>query len=344
LAYRPPAQPTRGRSVAGILGAVVALMVLGAASSVALFVRSATSNTPGSGAAPRAAAANLASTPSDAPRWWYSRGEPAFTRAGANSAIVGMLGFQNGAVELAALDGATGKLLWHVAAPADTHVYADGTDVILGYDAAKRIQRYDAKTGKKLWSINVADFVHDITFGSGCASVRFGEPLGIETETGSLKSCTPTRPALLGAQKGVPHDVSLKQGELDLVGSIALDNQPVNPDPPHFSVKASRAGKELWRSVPTTLEPVWQTDGFIRSLALTPAGIFIYGRNSSDHHARWLLLDAATGTTVYSSSSDVKVDADLWLDARGPHVFVIHDHRLETYVAASGKLAWQVGE
>jgi hypothetical protein len=320
---QPAAAPLPGsgsasasKTIAIVVGAILLTVLLGVATSVTLFVRAAASPTSMPGGA-RPAPPGAPGTASNEQHRWLSRHAPALTRGSGSSAnVVGMVDF--GTADLSLIDGASGKFMWHVPAPIDSEVYTDGVDRILAYDNAKRVIRYDLQTGKVRWTITVADFVHDISFGSGCASLRFGKPLGIDTETGSLKDCSPTRPALLRVEWDQPRDVSMKRGDMDLLGAIQLDNKPVNGDPPRFSVKASRGGHELWRAVPTTLEPIWTSDGFVRSLALTPA--------------------------VYTSSSDIKVEGDVWLAAAGPHVFVSHDVRLETYVAATGKLAWKLSD
>lgn len=338
-----PKAPSRGASTSLIVGIAMTVVAVGAAASLRLFLQSAATTSHRTGARP-STPGSKAAVASEEPRWWFSRGEPALARVSGDTAqVVGMVGWLNGTTELTALDGATGKLLWHVPAPRDSNVYAEG-EVILAYDAAKRVIRYDSRTGKVRWTINVADYVHDITFGSGCASLRFGKPLGIDSETGTPKACVPARPALLGVEKGKPQDVTMKRGDIELVGSVQLDDKPVNPAPPRFAVTASRAGKELWRSAPTTLEPFWQIAGFTRSVVLTHTGVFVFGRNSSDHRAHWLSLDVASGATQYDSDSNAKVDSDIWLATAGPHVYVNHDQRLEVYVAATGKLAWQIAE
>lgn len=346
-APRPAPFPvaSRNQHVGLYVGLALTLMVAGAGAALGLFLQSAAraGAAGGTGARPGSPAGKTAQL-SDTPRWWYSRGEPAVTRGATEAGnVVGIVGRLNGNTDLTAFDGASGKALWHVPAPHDSNVYAGG-DVILAYDAAKRVIRYDAATGKVRWSINVADYVHDITFGSGCASLRFGKPLGIDTETGNPKDCVPTRPALLGIEKGERHDANMRQGDIDLLGAIQLDNKPVNPAPARFALSAKRDGHELWRSVPTTLEPVWTSDGFHRSVVLTPSGVFVFGRTSSDHHARWLSLNVTSGATLYDSGSNAKVDDTVWMAASGPHVYVNHDRRLEAYVAATGKLAWQVAE
>ncbi|HXK20801.1 MAG TPA: PQQ-binding-like beta-propeller repeat protein [Polyangiaceae bacterium] len=340
---QPAPPPSRAVTHIAIVVAAVGLVMLLAVAvlSVALFTSGTTAPlaprpAPGGGPAAPAGPAN------DRQHRWLSRFQPAFTRGTGQWVNVSGI-VDRGIDELTMFDGATGKMVWHVPAPIDSDVYADGEDRILAYDTAKRVMRYDAKTGKVRWTITVADFVHDITFGNGCASLRFGEPLGIDTETGSLKSCTPTRPALARIDREALHDVSMKRGDVDLVGAIQLDNRPINADPPRFLVKASRAGRELWRAVPPNLEPIWTSDGFHRSIALTPSGVFVFGRNPGDHHARWLLLDASTGNTVLSSGNDVKVDDDMWLASGGSQVFVVHNHSLEVF-ASTGKLAWRVAD
>jgi hypothetical protein len=241
------------------------LLLLGVGfSSFALFMGAATSavSTPSrAGARP---AGNAASAPDLSRQRWMSRHDPVFTRGtGQWMNIVGLAD-----VGLSMVDGATGQFVWHVPAPSGTEVYTDGVDRILAYDGYRRVSRHDAKSGKLLWTITVADSLHEITFGSGCASLRFGKPLGIDTETGQLKDCAPTRPALLRAEWDQRRDFAARRGDVDFSGTIQLDDKPINAEPPRIAVKASRAGRELWRTVVTTLEPVWTSDGFVRSVAL----------------------------------------------------------------------------
>lgn len=341
----PPAPPavTRVWIIAAVLGLV---MMLGVGFFVfAMFMRVATSVATANAGAHPASPAKPASAPAGPPglqHRWMSRHDPVFTRGtGQWVNVVGMVDF--GTADMAMVDGATGKFVWHVPAPINSEVYTDGVERILAYDAAKRVMRYDAKTGKVLWTITVADFVHEITFGSGCASLRFGKPLGIDTETGQLKDCTPTRPALLRVEWDQPHDFAARRGDVDFSGTIQLDNKPINADPPRILVKASRAGRELWRTVVTTLEPIWTSDGFVRSVALTPNGVFVFGRNPADHQGRWVLLDPNTGATVLTSGFDDKVDGELWLVSGGPQVFVNYKQRLLAF-APTGKLAWHMAD
>jgi hypothetical protein len=315
------------------------LLLLGVGfSSFALFMGAATSavSTPSrAGARP---AGNAASAPDLSRQRWMSRHDPVFTRGtGQWMNIVGLAD-----VGLSMVDGATGQFVWHVPAPSGTEVYTDGVDRILAYDGYRRVSRHDAKSGKLLWTITVADSLHEITFGSGCASLRFGKPLGIDTETGQLKDCAPTRPALLRAEWDQRRDFAARRGDVDFSGTIQLDDKPINAEPPRIAVKASRAGRELWRTVVTTLEPVWTSDGFVRSVALTPSGVFVFGRNPGDHQGRWVLLDSNTGATVLSSGFDDKVDdGDLWIAAGGPQVFVTYKDRLLAF-APTGRLAWHI--
>jgi outer membrane protein assembly factor BamB len=343
-----PAPPTTNSKRAAQIGITIAVLGLVMFLSVGFFVVSMYMNVATSTAAARAAAGRAAapakppSPPNDLAHRWLARGKPAFTRGtGQWVNVTGIVDLGN--QEMVMLDGATGKIVWHVPAPADSETYGDGEDCILAYDNAKRVIRYDAKNGKVRWTITVADFVHDITFGPGCASVHVREPIGIDTETGQLKACTPTRPALSRREREELHDVSMKRGDVDYVGAIQLDNKPINADPPRFLVKASRSGRELWRAVPTTLEPIWTSDGFNRTIGLTPNGVFVFGRSSADHHARWLLLDPNTGATMLSSGNNIKVEDDMWLASGGPQIFVVHNLSLTAF-APTGKLAWRMAD
>lgn len=241
------------------------------------------------------------------------------------------------------LEGATGKVLWRVPGEEGMQLYADGAQRLLSADQTKKVKRYDAKTGAVKWSITVAGHVHEITFGRGCAAVLFGlEPTGIDSDTGSVTSCTPSRAPVVARFKNEPHDVKLSSGELQILGGLELDDKPVNAAPPRFAVSASRAGKPLWRVSPAALEPIWTSDGFDRSIALTPAGVFVFGRSSADHTARWLLLDLASGRTLYELKNAVKVEDRVLIASAGPLVYVTHDSRFDAFRAATGEVAWSV--
>jgi hypothetical protein len=173
--------------------------------------------------------------------------------------------------------------------------------------------------------------------------VLFGrKPTGIDSETGSVTSCTPTRAPVVARFKNEPQDVKLVSGELQILGALELDEKPVNAAPPRFAVSASRAGKPLWRVVPAGLEPIWTSDGFDRSIVLTPAGVFVFGRSSADHTARWLLLDLATGRTLYELESAIKVEGRVLVSAAGPLVYVAHDNRFDAFRATNGEVVWSV--
>ncbi len=271
--------------------------------------------------------------------------QPALLRGqSATPNVAGVSRFEGHPV-VVLVEGATGKILWRVPGAEGMALYADGTELLLAADANKKVTRYDVKTGAAKWSIAVADHVHEITFGRGCAAVLFGSaPTGIETETGNVTNCSASRPPVVARFKNEPHDVKFDSGELQILGGLELDDKPVNAAPPRFAVSARRAGKPLWRVAPTTLEPVWTTDGFDRSLVLTPAGVFVFGRSSADHTARWLLLDLASGRTLYELEKASKVEGRVLISAAGPLVYVVHDNRLDAFRASTGEVVWSIGK
>lgn len=242
------------------------------------------------------------------------------------------------------VEGATGKVLWRVRGAEGMSLYADGAQLLLSADANKKVTRYGIENGAVKWSITVAGHVHEITFGPGCAAVLFGgKPTGIDAETGSAASCTPSRAPVVARFKTEPHDVEFDSGELTIRGGLELDDKPVNPAPPRFAVSAHQSGKPLWRVAPASLEPIWSSDGFDRSIMLTPAGVFVFGRSSADHTARWLLLDLANGRTLYERQGASKVEGRVLVSAAGPLVYVVHDNRLDAFRAATGEVAWSMG-
>ena len=278
------------------------------------------------------------------PQSWREEQPPLLRSDAGAPNIAGIARWFDGQGGLVLLSGVTGKVLWRVPGSESLDLYSDGADVLLAFDPAKKVTRYDAKTGAVKWSITVADHVHEITFGTGCAAVLFGsKPTGIDTATGNVKSCAPSRAPVFGRFKNETHDVELDRGDLHILGGLQLDDKPVNAAPPRFAVSASRAGKPVWRSVPTSLEPVWTHDGFHRSIVLTPAGVFVFGRSSADHTARWLLLDTASGRVLYEMKSSAKVDDRVSITAAGSLVYVAHDRRLEVLRAATGAVAWAIG-
>jgi hypothetical protein len=277
------------------------------------------------------------------PHFWFSDEPALLASREAVPPIAGIAGWLDGRTELVLLSGMTGQVLWHVPAPNSLDVYADGGDILMSFDPAKKVTRYDVATGKATWSIAVADHVHDITFGRACASVLFGgKPFGLDAGTGAERACTARREPRLGRYKLEAQDVEFRSSELDIVGSLELDNKALNPAPPRFAISARRNQSALWKTVPGSLEPIWTSDGFHRSVVLTPAGVFVFGRSPSDHTARWLLLDTSTGKTLYEKQGRAKVDSGPRVAVAGPLVYVVHDNRLEAYRAASGELAWAI--
>jgi hypothetical protein len=270
--------------------------------------------------------------------------EPALVnRRSATPNVAGVSRF-GGHPVVVLIEGATGKVLWRVPGAEGMELYADGAELLLSADANKKVTRYDVGSGAIKWSIMVAGHVHEITFGRGCAAVLFGnQPTGIDTETGNMASCTPSRAPVFARFKSEPRDVEFESGELQIRGGLELDDKPVNAAPPRFAVSVRRAGKPLWRVTPAPLEPIWTSDGFDRSIMLTPAGVFVFGRSSVDHTARWLLLDLASGRTLYERQGAGKVEGRVLVSAAGPLVYVVHDNRIDAFRAATGEVAWSIG-
>jgi hypothetical protein len=300
------------------------------------------SQSPLPGAERRAPAAPAALATQGLESWGWE--QPALLKGQAATPNVAGVTRSGGHPAVVLVEGATGKVLWRARGAEGMDLYADGAELLLSADANKKVTRYDLETGAVKWSIMVAAPVHEITFGRGCAAVLFGgKPTGIDAETGNMTSCTPSRAPVVARLKNEPHDVEFDSGELQIRGGLELDDKPVNAEPPRFAVSARRAGKPLWRVAPATLEPVWTSDGFDRSIMLTPAGVFVFGRSSADHTARWLLLNLASGQTLYERQNATKVEGRVLVAAAGPLVYVVHDNRLDAFRAATGEVAWSIG-
>ena len=280
-----------------------------------------------------------------APDAWLGR-TPMFLKSdGDIQNPVGVAGWPNIGYQLTALDGGTGKVLWHAAAASGSHAYTDGQTTVLLADPGNRLARYDARSGSPKWSITLAEAIYDVAFGSTCASVYLssGKILGIALETGQAGPCTPSRPPLAPSVRDELKDYRGVSGDLAVVGSLRADPKPINPDPTRLAVQVSRSGRVLWQAAPSWLEPVWTSDGFARSMTLTPSGVFLFGRHGGDGLARWLLLDLTTGQSTYEKAGTSKVESMPYLASSGSLVFVSHDLRLEAYRAASGELVWFTG-
>jgi len=279
-----------------------------------------------------------------APDAWLSDAPVFLKSANDSPVLVGVAGFPNVGHQLSALSGETGQVLWRAPANNSAQAYTDGGSALLLADN-NQLSRYDARSGKKLWTISVTDFIHDVTFGPNCASVYLSvdKILGIALETAQASPCTPVAPAAARIVRDELKDYRAVSGDLSVVGSLRADPKPINPEPTRLAVQVSRAGRVLWEAAPASLEPVWTSNGFRRSMTLTPAGVFVFGRHSGDGLSRRVLLDLSTGRSIYDLAGTTKVESRIYLASAGAMVFVSHDGRLEAYRAATGALVWLVG-
>lgn len=280
-----------------------------------------------------------------APDAWLGRA-PAFLKGdGEVPNPVGVAGWPNIGYQLTALVGGSGKVLWRAPAGSGSQAYADGNSAVLLADPGNRLSRYDSRSGSQKWTLSLAEAIYDVTFGPNCASVYLssGKVLGLVLETGQAGPCTPSTPAVAPAVRDRVTDYRTASGDLSVFGSLRADPKPINPEPTRLAVQLSRSGRVLWQVAPTWLEPVWTSDGFPRSMTLTPAGVFVFGRHEGDKISRWLLLDLATGRSVYERAGTTKVESMIYLASGGGMAFVSHDLRLEAYDAVNGALVWFAG-
>ena len=280
-----------------------------------------------------------------APDAWLGRGPLFLSSEGEIPNPVGVAGWPNIGYQLTAFVGASGKVLWHAPAPSGSQAYADGKGAVLLADPGNRLARYDARSGAQKWIITLAEGIYDVTFGANCASLYLssGKLQGIELESGQAGPCTPSTPPIAPSIRDQVKDYRGSSGDLTVVGSLHADPKPINPEPTRLAVQVSRSGHVLWQAAPPSLEPVWTSDGFPRSVTLTPAGVFVFGRHGGDGLARWLLLDLLTGRSVYERAGTTKLESMIYLASAGSLVFVSHDLRLEAYSAATGVLVWFAG-
>jgi hypothetical protein len=346
----PPLVPPPARSSASPVGALVAVGVVGfgvmVVAAIGAFLWARGSSAAGGGSyrpAPQSFNGVLPSVPevltwnSDTPQFFGSDGEV--------PNLVTTLVLGDAKTVLAGVSGATGKILWRtVNGVAD--VYTDERERVLRYDLNKSLTRYDSHTGKVTWSVRLVDDVEAVAFGTRCIALRItrvADVLTLDSDTGKPAPCTTPHPPEREGHWGEPPDLHFQRGDVSYVGGIKTDAKPVNPEPPHLVVTASRAGKVVWENAPTAFEPVWESGGFDRSLAFTPAGAFLYGRSSSDHIAHWAMLDYTSGKILYQGADKTRVSTRVHVATRGSLVFVVHDFGMHAYNAASGAEVWALG-
>jgi hypothetical protein len=317
--------------------------MVGAAVAAFLVVGRATSSVPRVGAARAATPVPGMPSPS-ALMQWDSTELHYFRSDGQVPNLVGVGTFGDVSQALVGLSGATGKLLWR--SPSGMcDLYTDGSTRILRFETGKTFSRYDSKTGKQTWSIQLNDNLGGVALGEKCALLKLymGQtpPFGIDTDTGKLAPCATTEAPLRRSSWDIT-DVTATRGGLSLIGAVRSDDKPINPEPTRLAITARRGGQKLWETVPASLEPVWESGGFDRSIAFTPAGAFLFGRNGKDHAARFALVDTVSGRIVYEKPAPGKVESRVQVGEGGGMVFVIHDQGLEAYVAATGELRWSI--
>jgi len=322
--------------------AVFGVVFVGAA-AVAFFLASSSVSR---GSAGRAASPPVPGLPSPSALVQWDSTEVLFFRGDGDAHnLVGIGSFGDGAQALVGLSGATGKLLWR--SPSGMgDLFTDGSARILRFETGKTFSRYDTKTGKQIWSIQLSDNLSGVALGEKCAVLKLSmgqsPPFGIDTDTGKLAPCTTAEQPAHPRRFSDPIDVTTTRAGVTLTCAVLSDARPINPDPARLAITARRGSQKLWETAPASLEPVWESGGFDRSVAFTPSGAFLFGRSATDHAARFAFVDTATGRTVYEKPAAGKVETRVQVDTTGGLAFVIHDQRLEAYEPATGTLRWSI--
>ena len=341
-----PARPAARSATPLVVIAVATFGVVFVGVAVVAFLLASGST----GSLPRAVAGRAATAVPGLPSpsalvQWDSTEVQFFRGDGDVPNLVGVGWFGDGSQALVGLSGATGDVLWR-SPSGNCDLFTDGNTRILRFETGKTFSRYDAKTGKQTWSIQLSDNLGGVALGEKCALLKLymGQtpPFGIDTDTGKLAPCNtaeaPARPRLPSEAS----DVTATRGSVSFTGAVRTDSKPINPEPARLAITARRGAQQLWETAPASLEPVWDSGGFDRSVAFTPAGAFLFGRSSTDHAARFALVDTASGRIVYEKPAPGKVETRVQVGEGGGLAFVIHDQRLEAYVASTGALRWSI--
>ena len=329
-----------------ILLAVFGVVLVGAGVAAFFLVGGSTGSTVSvpHGAAGRAAPP-LTGMPAPGALVQWDSNEVLFFQGDGVQNLVGVGSFGDGSQALVGLASATGEVLWR-ARSGMCDLFTDGNERILRFETGKTFSRYDTKTGKQTWSIQLSDNLGGVAFGDKCAVLKLymgqSPPFGIDTETGKLTPCTTSEKP---ARRPLPWevgDITTTRAGITLTGEIVSDPKPINPDPARLAVTAHRGSQKLWQAAPQSLEPVWESGGFDRSLAFTTTGAFLFGRAAADHAARFAFIDTTTGRIAYEKPAAGKVETRVQVGATGSLAFVIHDQRLEAYDTTTGTLRWSV--
>ena len=259
--------------------------------------------------------------------------------------VVGRAYWESGH-ELALFNGATGKVLWHRPTDGGGEEYADGQDGLLVATSSNALVRYAAQTGDQRWKIQIAEYISDVTFGPGCASLmltKTKEPVGVSLGTGAAQACPGAPPGEYRRIRLEPKDARFNHGAWTIESSIQRDPKPINPDPPRIVVRVSQGGRELFRQASLPIEPI---DGQFALVADSDAGVFVFGRSPAGKTA-WGLIELPSGRVVYSRVGTVTVKFNEGTPAIAgarSMVFVQHDWMLEAYEPRTGRLVWTASE
>lgn len=342
---RPSPEARSATPIVLILVAIFGVVLVGAAVAAFVLVGGAVGSAPGAtrGRTPTSPVPGMPAP--SALVQWDSTEVQFFRGEGDMPNLVGVGWFGDGSQALVGLSGATGEVLWR-APSGNCDLFTDGNARVLRFETGKTLSRYDIKTGKQAWSIQLSDNLGGLALGEKCALVKLymGQtpPFGIDTDTGKLAPCTTSEAPARPRSSSEPVDVTATRGGVSLTGAVRTDTKPINPEPARLAVTARRGAQILWEAAPSSLEPVWETGGFDRSVVFTPTGAFIFGRSAADHAARFAFVDTANGRIVYEKPASGKVETRVQVGQGGELAFVIHDQRLEAYVAATGALRWSI--
>jgi hypothetical protein len=267
---------------------------------------------------------------------------------GAVPDIVGQAYWQSSS-DLTAFNGATGKVLWHRPVDSSGEEYSDGQDGLVLATGSNALVRYAAQTGDQRWKIQIAEYISDVTFGPGCASLmltKTKEPVGVSLATGTAQACPGAPPGEYRRIRLEPKDAHFNHGAWTIESSIQRDPKPINPDPPRVVVRVTQGGRELFRQASLPIEPIGNTDGQFALVADSDAGVFVFGRSPVGKTA-WGLVELPSGRVVYSRVGTAAVTWDNGAPAIAgakSMVFVQHDWMLEAYEARTGRLVWTASE